>query len=210
MPNARVSFDHAVVEDVVYGGAVELDAPPEGVDGGEVRGGEREVVRDEDGVDMRRRFYALDGHAGDEGAGGGDVHAFGGEEAVEDDGVGAGVGGEAVRAHVGEEAVDEVLLDFGRGGLEGVAGVADEAVEEDSKGYGIGVASVLVHVLEKTADLFILVAANCVAEEGVEGCCVGFDGLRDGPFEDVLGDVGLFVGEEAGDCGVDGHYGWDE
>lgn len=208
MFNAGVSFDHAVVEDVVDGGAVDFDAAPEGVDGGEVRGREREVVRDEDGVDMRGRFDALGGHAGDEGAGGGDVHVLGGEEAVEDDGVGADVGGEAIGAHVGEEAVDELLLHFGRGGLEGVAGVADEAVEEDGEGDGVRVAGVLVHVLEETADSLVVIAADGVAQQGVEGCGVEFDGERDGPFEDLFGDVGLVVCEEAGDRSVDGHDGW--
>lgn len=204
--HARVPFDHALVELAVEDGFLDADALPERFDGGEVGRVDGEVVRHEDGVDVRARFDALFRHMIQHRPRGLIVvsRVFGGEEAVEDGAVGFLVDGDLLGGHGVEDAEDGLLL-FLRGEEgEGAVFVGHVAVEEDAVGGFVFGAVVLAHEGEDVVDSLGVAVANGGAEENVED--VGCEGKGVGGSE-VEKRKALVMAFDCCEGGYGGHHG---
>lgn len=178
------------------------DGRPEGGDGGEVGDGAAgEVVRYQDGVDVRGGVDVAGGHVGEDGAGGGDVgrvvvrelFAARGEEAVEEGAVREGVGLHALPAHVREDGRDGAFLHLWGKGVEGRGGVGDQPVEDDAEGRDVGFAICVGHALQVGLDVGLAAVADEGSEEDVEGLGGEGDAVGLGPGEDA-GEQGALVG----------------
>ncbi len=182
-------LDHAVPEDRVEGRLLGLHAVEQAVDGGEVGGREGEVVRCEDGVDVRGGLDVVLRHVLYDRLGGGDVQDLGVEEPVEDGAVGVVVGLEAVALHFVEDGEDGGLLFYVGFGVEGAGGVAKEAVEHDGEGGDVGGAGGGLHALQDGLDFGLVAGADGGAEGDVVGLGVEAEVLLPGPCEYGVGEV---------------------